>query len=367
MSAEYRYLFCDLLTNEVQLEVPVYGVSFGRQLNKASDCTVSINLDRTGYSNSDVIGATVPGRTAFYIDREGGLVWGGIIWSRTYQSQAKALSYTGQSFESFFNKLVIEETLTYTNRDQRDILNELIIHAQSKGYTDIGIDPDPDYPFAWDATGTLRTVTFEKTDTWTYGKAIDYLVEYDQGLDYTIEVYYDEVGDPTKQLKCASVLGASIDNTGLVLAYPGNISNYYWPENASRAAVSVVGVGAGDGTDKLMTKSTDPSRLDLGYPDLQEIYSNTDVSVQDTLVTQTASEQMRLAPPITVPTIELSPQEEPYIGSWGLGDFAVLDIEDPRFEEGIISSVRIIGYTANPSSSDAAEACSLILEGDDAG
>lgn len=357
--AEFRYLFADLLTKRVTLEVPCYGVSYGRELNKASDGTLSINLDRTDFTNQEVIDATVPGKAAVYFERDGSLLWGGILWSRTYQSQAKTLSFTMQTFESYFYKFVIEQTLTFTSRDQRNILCDLIIHCQQKEGSDIGVLVDPNYPFT---NNVVRTVNFYNYDLWTYGKAFDYLAEYDDGLDWTIEVYYDENGDPARRVRVDNVLGSPREATGLVWEYPGNITNYYWPENASRGAISVIGAGAGDGTTKLLTKKTNSTLLNQGFPNYQEVYSNTDVSVKSTLDTQTANELNRLTIPITVPTIEADAAKEPYIGSWNLGDYAQISIEDPRFEAGINKYVRIIGYTASPPSSDGTETVNLVLE-----
>lgn len=367
--AEYKYLFTDLLTGgSATLEVPMYGISFGREINKAGSGTGSINLDQSDYSNTDIIDATVPGKTGFYIDRNGGLIWGGILWSRTYQAQAKVFSYTMQSFESFSYKVVIEDTLEFVDRDQRNIVCELFMYMQQKLQTDIGIQIDPNYPFPEDdVSSTLRTVSFFDYDVWTFGKAIEYMVEFDQGLDYTIEVYYDEQGNPASRMRTDNILGAAIDNTGLVFEYPGNIINYYWPENASRGATSVIGVGAGDGIEKITSRISDPIALSAGYPDLQEIYSNTDVSVQSTLDSQTTREVGRLHIPITVPTIEIDANGIPSLDSFGMGDYAQFAVEDARFEAGMTSYVRVIGYQASPPSSDGVEQCTLILAGEDAG
>lgn len=359
----YRYLICDLLTNEVNLEVPCYGVSYGREINKASDGTFSINLDRTDYSNQDVIDATVPGKTVMYIDRGGKLIWGGIVWSRTYQAQAKVLSYTMQTFESFFYKCVISPSLLYTDRDQRNILCELLLDAQQGNQTDLGVTLPTGYPFTG---GTIRSVNFYKYDNWTYGKAFDYLAEYDEGLDWTIDVYYDGNGVPRKRLLVDDMLGAeSIVNKGLVFEYPGNISNYYWPENASRGAVTMYGVGAGEGTAQLRTSWENADLLLAGFPNLQDIYINQDVSIAATLLTQTRQAADLARIPITVPTIQIDPDKEPQIGSWAIGDTARLVIQDPRFPEGKDTSVRILGYTAAPPSSDGAEQCQLIIAGAD--
>jgi hypothetical protein len=361
--AEFRYLFCDLLSNEIIFETPVYGVSYGREINKAGDGTLSINLDRTDYQNQDVIDATIPGKSCVYFERDGSLLWGGIIWSRTYQAQAKVFSYTMQTFESFFYKLPITATQSFVSRDQRNILCELVQVAQQGDSTDIGVSMPVGYPFTG---GINRTVNFYYYDEWTYGKAMDYMAEYDQGLDFTIDVYYDSNNHPAKRLLVDNDLGAeSLVNKGLLFEYPGNIGNYYWPENASRSAVTVYGNGAGDGTNKIRTSYTTPGLIEAGYPNLGEIYSNTDVSLYATLVAQVGQQAALLKPPITVPTIQIDPDKEPQLGSWAIGDTARIVIEDARFPEGKDTTMRILGYTASPPNSDGPEQCSLIVDGAD--
>jgi hypothetical protein len=336
----------------------MYGVSFSRRLNQAASCTCSFALDSEGYSNADVLEATVPGKTGFYIDRGGQLVWGGILWSRTYQSQAKALSFTGQTFESFLYQQYIETTQTFVSTDQRNILRSLINYMQAKPYSNVGIV----VPSAFTDHITRSTVFYDY-EVWSIGKAIENLVGYADGFDYTLEPQYNSSGNPSVTLLTNDVLGSSLDSTGVVLDYPGNIKNYWFPENASSGATSVIGVGAGEGSSMLRTKSSRQDLLSAGYPDIQQVYTNKDVSVADTLSSQVVQTLNQLAVPITVPTVELNPQYEPTFGSFQLGDFARLAISDPRFPGGAELSIRIVGWDAVPSESDNAEALTLVVAG----
>jgi hypothetical protein len=229
-------------------------------------------------------------------------------------------------------------------------------------YSDIGVGmpPDGSYPFSG---GVLRTVDFFDHQLWSYGRAIDYMIEYDLGFDYTIDVAYDVNGRPSKHIHTDNTLGASLANTGLVFQYPGNIKNYYWPENASRGATSTIGSGAGEGSGKLLTKVTEQDLLDVGYPNLQEIYNNTDVSVLETLISQTIQASQLNRIPITVPTFELNTVVDPAFGTWALGDHARIEIEDPRFPEGLRTDIRIIGYDASPTSGEGPEEVKLIIAG----
>ncbi len=244
---QYRYIFADLLTNSVLTELPLGGVSFNRVLNKPGNILGTMGLGNENYSDQTIIDGTIPGRTAIYVERTNiagdvGIIWGGIIWSRTWQEQSLTFEYTGQSFESFFYMEDIRNTLTYVSVDQRNILRDLVTKMQAYPYRNIGIV----VPSAF-SNNILRTTTFNNYDVWTFGSAIEYMVGYDQGFDYTIDCQYDSSGNIIKTLLTNDVLGASASNTQLSFDYPGNIKNFWLPENASNGATTITGVGAGDG------------------------------------------------------------------------------------------------------------------------
>lgn len=359
--AEYRYFFADLLTNEINVELPLYGVSLGRVLNKSGNATFSFKLGTGTYDDVDVIEGTAPGRTCLYVERNGALVWGGVVWSRTWQEQSLSFQYTGQTFESFPFKQPILTTFERTNTDQRNILRDLISTMQTDPYANIGIV----IPSAF-ADNITRSVTFNDFEAWTFGKAIDYMINYADGFDYTIEVRYGASGNPEKALITNDELGLPLETTGLVFDYPGNIKNYWYPENASRGATSVQGIGAGQGvTMKKTPLIKNQVLLNNGYPNLTEHYTNKDISDIDTLTNQATAYLIQKSVPITVATWELNPEMEPEFGSYGLGDYARMEIESRRFPGGKTLLTRIVGWDLTPSSSENQEAVKLIVSGEE--
>jgi hypothetical protein len=361
----YKFLFADLRSGAINLELPVFGTFFSRILNQAGSATFSFGLDSTDFPNNVVLEATEPGKTCLYIDRGGSLVWGGPIWSRTYQSQAKVLSYTAQTFESYLNRQFIEEDLNFTNADQRDILLSLIEHMQEKPFANINlITPTLG---AWETPGIARTVELKRSQVWSYKRAVEYLIEYHLGFDWSIEVRYGPGRVPQRLVTVDNELGSGLATTQLVFDYPGNIKNYYFPENASRASTTTIGVGAGDDEGKLLSKATDEDLYELGYPDLQTTYDNQDVSIQSTLDSQTLHAQSLNRVPISVPTFELQPDQTPEIGSWNIGDHARFDIQDARFPEGKRLESRIIGWEVRPNASGELEEVRLIIPGEEEG
>lgn len=362
--ATYRYLIGDLLAGDIYLELPFFGMYFTRRLNKAGSATFSFILGSSdsGYNDAEILENTKPGKSVLYIERNGSLVWGGIVWSRTYESQGNTLNFTAQTFESFFYKQYLEDDFNRTEVDQRQILADLIATLQAKPYANLNIV----IPTSFNTSNAItRTVNYYPYQMWSFGKTIENMIEYDEGFDYTIDVSYDGSGNPIKQLLTDNVLGQSVDTTQAVFDYPGNIKNYYFPDSASMAAVSVLGFGDGEEADMLRSKYVNVDLLAEGYPDLQMTLSGRDITVQETLASQTYAKAIASRIPINIPTIVVNPELEPTFGSWFLGDYIKVHIEDVRFPNGTDILARIIGFNAKPPSSENQEELTLIIAGDE--
>ena len=110
--AEYRYYVADLLTNNVIGEIPFTNVSYERALSKAGAFSGTIPvIEATAPLN--LYESTMPGKTALYILRNGVCVWGGIIWSRSYNPANKTLNVDGQEFISYLYHRAVWQTLYY--------------------------------------------------------------------------------------------------------------------------------------------------------------------------------------------------------------------------------------------------------------
>lgn len=361
--SEYRYLFYTLLNAQPTVELPLYGTNFSRLLNKAGDGNYTCHLGDENFSDADIIDGTRAGATQLVVERNKVLVWMGINWVRTWQEQSETFQFYGQTHESFLYSQLIEETLTFTNEDQRNIVIQLVEHMQAKPGADIGIVLPDQFP-ANDPDAIKRTVTFYDYEGWTYGKAIDYMVNYDEGLDWTIEPSWGPNDSPQLLLRVDNVIGAPEDSdTSPVFDYPGSIKNFWFPENASKGAVTTIGFGKGEGSSIVRSKVTDASLLSLGYPDLQRVYTNKDVSVQETLDSQTKAANDVNKVPIITPTVQMNIVEDVMPGSWSLGDFVRLNIQSRRFPNGLDLATRAIGWTLDPPDRESAEEFSIIIPG----
>ena len=125
----YRYLLADLLTNQVTAELDLTNVSFTQQLNSAGSLSAQLLLTGTP-DPATAITATIPGRSAIYVDRNGVIVWGGIIWNRTYNSNNQHININASEFESYFEHRRISVTSPYVNVDPLVVARQLVSNAQ---------------------------------------------------------------------------------------------------------------------------------------------------------------------------------------------------------------------------------------------
>jgi hypothetical protein len=108
-TAKYRYFVVNLVTNQPIAEIPFKGVSYERALKGAGAFSGNISIsDETAHLQ--LYESTMPGRTGLYIVRDGVCVWGGIIWSRSYNVNDRVLSVNASEFTSYFHHRRIWKT-----------------------------------------------------------------------------------------------------------------------------------------------------------------------------------------------------------------------------------------------------------------
>ena len=101
VAAQYRYFTTDLLTNTILAEIPFKGVSFERSIKAAGSFSGSIPvIPETASMN--IYESTMPGKTGLYVVKDQECIWGGIIWSRSYDVVERDLSVSASEFTSYF-------------------------------------------------------------------------------------------------------------------------------------------------------------------------------------------------------------------------------------------------------------------------
>jgi hypothetical protein len=141
----YRYLIANIVTNQVIAEIPLTGVSYDRALKDAGSFsgTISLTPDIEGI---DIYEATMPGKNAIYVLRNDECVWGGPIWSRSYDVVSKSISISANEFTSYYQHRKIWKTWNLTH-------SNTLVYVDPKNSSQLIVELNPD---------TKETITIEE-------------------------------------------------------------------------------------------------------------------------------------------------------------------------------------------------------------
>lgn len=353
----YRYLVANLVTNEIIAELPFTGVSFTQQLNQAGNFQGHILIGGINTAQFNIDESTIPMKNAIYIDRNGVLVWGGIIWGRTYNSSSEQLTINAREFISYFERRRIIETINYDQVDQLQIAADLIATAQALPNGDIGVLLNTE---GQTTSGILIDRTYYSYELKQVFGAIQDLSRQLDGFEFHVDVYYDEVtGLPVKAFNTyyPNISGATVP----VWIFPaGNTVEYEYPEDGSIAANTIYALGAGSNEGKEIAVAQDTVKFDEGWALLEDQANYSDVTDQALLNKLADGQVLAVSYPPTTLKLVVPPYVDPEFGTYEVGYLARIMIRDSRFPNGIDELYRIVGLTVEPGE-DGPERVTLTL------
>lgn len=363
MATTYRYLFADLLTNAILAELPITGVSFTQQLNTAGTFTGHLLLSGVNAAGLNVATGTIPGRTAIYVDRNGTLVWGGVLWNRQYNSITQALTFQAREFLSLFERRRIITTAAYTNIDQLQLAQTIMSNAQGATGGNIGMLYNQDSG-STNTSGVLVSRTYYGYEYKQVLAAVQDLAKQTSGFDFEISTYYDGDGNPAKSFNTyypkSGKTYTTTSTTAPVFQLPGNIVEYEYPEDATIAANTIYALGAGSNEGKLLATATDATKVSDGWPLLEDQVNYSDIT-DATLLAGLASGQITAVsyPPTTLRVVA-PPSQSPEFGTYEIGDEVRVIINDNRFPTTLDAIYRLVALSVTPGE-DSPERVTLTL------
>jgi hypothetical protein len=232
-------------------------------------------------------------------------------------------------------------------------------HLQSVVFGSIGVIP-AQLPLVDNPT----TLTVNGYDLSTsYAELIQSITQLSNGPDWTIAWSEDGNGLPQKQLVVGLPIGQLVDATDFVVDYPGPVANYIYTENSSSGANQWWATGDGTGAAVTTGVATDEVTLSSGYPLWESVSNFSGVTAQGTINAHAASELFALPMPLVTHQVALHADSFPEFGSYGMGDFVVVNVTDPRFPAGNTFNVRVIGWTIQPpDENQGTETISLVFD-----
>lgn len=364
--AEYRYLACDLRTDQLITELPLVDVSYGGAINDIGPFNGRVRLGQSGRDDdgvlvswdSTLVAGTQPGKTVVYVERDEVLIDAYIIWTRAYDSATDEVMIGGASLASFFKHQHILQTQEYLLDDQLDIARALINYAQSQVGADLNIQTETNL------SGVFRQRTYWHYEFKQVFEAIKQLAEVENGFEFAFDVAYD-AGVRTRTFRLSYPnRGRLAQDTGHIFEIGRNVVSYQLEENFTDAAVAGYAIGAGEGESMVQSSYARTDRIDAGWPLLQTTVTHKDISNKSTLDEKIIAEVESKFEGRRLVDLTVRGDLTPQIGEWTVGDWC--RIADPGahlaafYPDGLDEYRRIVGYFCTPGN-NGQETVRLIL------
>jgi hypothetical protein len=367
--AETSYVFGDILTGEKIAEIRLTSVSFKMSLS-TGEFRATMNLDQTGKSNDELISATIPGRCFCVVERDGIVVGDYIMWTRTYQSQAKVVQLYGVPWKNYPERR-IRDTDFHGTSDQRNLFLQLYGEMQS-ATNSIRVELPGSFP----DTLVEKTLDVTGTDYKTYRQIMDSIADTDDGFDWTVRT--NRVGGAyTRTLDIGfPTLGQAPGPTNVTFEYidmgpdnnGGNVTNYWVNDTMAPAGTDFYGIGAGDGATMLVANVSHTDLYASGFPRWDTSASLKDINDPVILAALSSRLAQQAKAPQSVYTVEVKAGGDAGVefGSYNFGDYCNLVIQDARHADGLNKSSRILGWEYYPQEDSNVEYARITLDSEDA-
>lgn len=254
--ASITYIFGDLLTGNVIEEIRLISVSMTRGFGQG-ELRGTLHLDQTGKTNADLIAATLPGRTYVICERDEQPIWGGYVWTRTYQSQSKTLQLFCRAFEEYPESRTITTDFENLNTEQRNIFRNL--------WTSMMADSNSvqfNLPASF-SNVVLKSSTVKSFEFKTYRSEMDSLANGIDGFDWTIDVA-KVGGSYVKSLRIGYPILGATEFTHF--DYGGSVINYWQNDSMAKRGTHFYGIGAGEGSTMLIQPVVHSDLISSGFP-----------------------------------------------------------------------------------------------------
>ncbi|MGR7002820.1 hypothetical protein ACU686_40560 [Yinghuangia aomiensis] len=308
MTTSARVLFADLRTDRLIDTLPVRDIEWDDYIGKTGSLRGTIAVPDDGIARRCM--RLLTARTAVWMEQGGQIVWGGILWTRTPQTDERGratMAIQAAGWESYLTHRLLYDGLTATATDQLDIARQLIAYVQASDGGDIGIEMD-----LTQMSGVLRDRTYSRYDHSRIGELLDQLAAVEDGFEWRIQSWRDTAGIRHKSLR----LGYPIITAGsedVILDYPGRIQSISWPEDGTSQANAWQSRGsstnnnqAADSVPLTSPLLTYPDMIAAGWPRLDGTSDYTTVIEQDTIDAHAAADLALARTPRLIPEVTIS-------------------------------------------------------------
>lgn len=293
-----------------------------------------------------------PGRTAIYVERDGVIVWGGLLWTADPDTEAGTLTLNGAGFWSYLYGRRIRETKTYAAVEQQAVARDLMTYALAKtGSIPMTLAAAPA------SSGILRDRSYPAWERKEVAEAVEQMAEVIDGFDFDVTVAWEPGGTIAKEFTTYYPQKGSRGRLLWVKPEPGesggNLLKVRAPTDATKMATLVDAIGQGEGSGMLIATAQDPALL-ATYPLLEGRYDYKTVKKLSTLREHAEGDLARDRQPIQQVSALVRPDHpDTALGSWSTGDVVSLRVTDGWLT--LDGPWRIVAYSVKPATSGEAE------------
>lgn len=339
----YRFVFCDLLTDDYITDLDLNGVQFSRAIGEPG--TFSATIDVPNPDVAEAVASVVPrwieddvdpdslstgpGRTVCHVYRNG-VIWGSyVIWSAVVSGSDRngiEVRMQGATLESYLNTVEIREDITpYVDIDQLEIARDLIASMQARTYANIGLTTEAD------VSGVPRDRTYLASESGTYGQRLRELGDVDGGFEWMIDVSDPGTGSRVRKVMFGyPKLGDTV--TDHVFSAPGNVLSWTQNIDALRGLTSVRARGKSVSTDLstgsvplMSSEQNATAHLAAGWPRLDRTVDYSTVEDVDILTAYALKWATERPGAVRVHQVEVTLDDTTFTPA-NLGDYARLII-----------------------------------------
>lgn len=369
----------DLNTNTPLAEIPANNLRFSSRLNDAGNCSFDVNLTDPRVKAIDVRSVTTPWQVALYIDRDGVLVWGGIVTGRNPTS-ARTVTISGREFLTWTDQRTIA-----ANYDSATLIKAGNYLWNNAGQQVGAIDPAVLIENVFnDAAGlgagasigiTVPNTTtnlplaqpgYQRAQNTPISQIVNditgMLTPGSGGLDVAVVVAWGAGNTaPTKTLQLSAPRSGRIGVSSGIVFDLAKATAWSWPEDGTQYGTDITVTGATSGSVAVTGSASTSSPVGgLGQPPrLDLVLNQPNLNTSDMVQKMANAAAVVYGQPLATPKITF-PTANPTnpLGTWVIGDDArvIAPIGDEWFPTGLDEIWRIVGHTVSVNDEGVMEA-----------
>lgn len=349
----YQVMVADTRTGRILDELPALP-RWSTGLNTAGQASVDIPLTDASLSERSIRQITLPGRATLVVVYGSEPVWAGPIWSHRYSAARGVLSLSAAGLWSLLDSRyvlpVLGSNVPITDPSADTVLTNLTLGSiarrivnQALGHTGGNLP----LVLPAEVAGTNER-TYRGYELPQLGEALRQLTAVQNGPDLDFRPRWSATpGYIEWVMRIGSPLLGQVGSPH-VWDYPGGGVVDLEVEESGRPLARVYAVGSGMERAMLTSRSEDLTLVNAGWPLLEGEVSRKTVEVQSTLDGWASSTLAALDRQVTAWTATVRADADPILGTYSLGDDAVLSTTgDPYLPDGA-HPVRIVGIASGP-------------------